>query len=59
MIFKSVKKRLMAVEERLTRTEGELKELKEIQRTHSKGESHSEISCAGLIDEWVNGREEK
>lgn len=57
MLLKKLKRRLSEVEEGLARIEGELKELKGSLARDSR-EGSQEISCAGLIDEWVNGREE-
>ena len=34
-------------------------EIRELLKSNSHSESEAEISCAGLIDEWVNGKEEK
>ncbi|MBR7101457.1 MAG: hypothetical protein IKC74_04140 [Clostridia bacterium] len=59
MIFKNLKNRLFEAESRLAFIEGELYEIRELLKSNSHSESEAEISCAGLIDEWVNGKEEK
>ncbi len=58
MLLKNLKRRLYEAEERLTRIDGELKEIREALKRESRADPQEEISCAGLIDEWVNGREE-
>lgn len=59
MIFKGLKARLIDAEERLAFIEGELYEIKNSLKKEYRSDPQEEISCAGLIDEWVNGREEK
>ena len=58
MLLKGLRSRLEAVENRLILICEELDELRLMQKEGSSA-SEKETSCASLIDEWVNGREEK
>lgn len=58
MLLKGLRSRLEAVENRLTLICEELDEVRLMQKRESPV-SPEETSCASLIDEWVNGREEK
>ncbi|MBQ8567087.1 MAG: hypothetical protein IJ445_05840 [Clostridia bacterium] len=58
MLLKGLRSRLEAVENRLTLICEELDEIRLMQKREGPVSSE-ETSCASLIDEWVNGREEK
>lgn len=59
MIFKKIKLRLEAAENRIGRLEEQLGELTLIKSKGISDTSAEEITCAQLIDEWVNGGKEE
>ena len=58
MLLKGLRARLEAVENRLILICEELEEIRLMQKKDGPV-SQGEASCASIIDEWVNGREEK
>ena len=58
MLLKGLRSRLEAVENRLILICEELEEIRLMQKKDGPV-SQGETSCASIIDEWVNGREEK
>ncbi|MBQ8392794.1 MAG: hypothetical protein IJX51_03370 [Clostridia bacterium] len=58
MLFSKLKKQIGSLESRIDRLEEEVRELVLLgnKKTDTQGR---EISCAELIDEWVNGGEGK